>query len=270
MKIGAILPHLGQFGGVRRFLEIGNVMVDRGHDFVIFSNKEKQCTWFKFKGRFASWDRIHADRILIGDPPSFRILARAKGKIYIYVIAGGKFLDGYKSAYGRYPFILNNRVFKKWFPKSKLIEGGVNINHFRAPILPRPHLGTQVIYYERGGKGADFIKHSLKGIKDLTVTGVRGLNNNQLLRKYHSADFYVVWESRPGWCNMAAEALACNLTVVGNGINCEPFADGIIKVKNLRQFFENPSNWNKRKRYLMDEFSWEHVCDKLMKIMGGK
>lgn len=268
MRIGAILPHLECFGGVRRFLEIGNVMVDRGYDYIIFSRKGKHCNWFKFKGRFASWDRIQADRILIGDPPSFRVLPRVHRKIYICVIAGGKFLDGYKSVYGRYPFILNNRVFKKWFPKSKLVEGGVNVNHFRPPILPRPHSGIRVIYYERGGKGADFIKQSLKGIKGLEIVGLRGLNNDQLLKEYHSADFYVAQESRPGWCNMAAEALASGLTVVGNGVNCEPFINGIIKVKNLRQFFENRSNWNKRKHYSMNEFSWEKVTDKLIKIMG--
>ena len=270
MRIGAITPHLECFGGIRRFLEIGNCMVDRGHEFIIFSKRGRQCGWFKFKGRFAGWDRIRADRILIGDPPSFRVLPRVHGKAYVYVLAGGKFLAGYKSAYGRYPFILNNRVFKKWFPKSKLVEGGVNINHFRPPILPRPHSGTRVIYYERGGKGADFIKRSLRGIKGLEVAGLRGLNNDQLLKKYRSADFYVAWESRPGWCNMAAEALASGLTVVGNGINCEPFINGIIKVKNLRKFFENRSNWSKRRAYPMNEFSWERVCDKLMKIMGGK
>lgn len=268
MKIGAILPHLQKFGGVRRFLELGNCFVERGHEYTIFSRQDSSCKWFGYKGEIRSWKhKIQADRILIGDPPSFRTLARAKGKAYIYVIAGGKFLDGYKRAYGRYPFILNNRVFKKWFPKSKLVEGGVNINHFRPPILPRPHLGIRVLYYERGGKSADFIKRSLKGIKGLEVVGLRGLNNNQLLKRYHSADFYVAWESRPGWCNMAAEALASRLTVVGNGINCEPFADGIIKVKNLRQFFENRSNWSTRKAYPMDEFSWEWVTDKLLKIL---
>jgi len=269
MKIGVITPHLECFGGIRRFLEIGNAMVDQGHNYVIFSRRGQRCGWFKFKGRFASWDRIRADRILIGDPPCFRVLSRVKGKIYVYVIAGGKFLDGYKKVYGKYPFILNNRVFKRWFPKAHLVEGGVNISHFHPSTLPESHSGLRVLYYERGGKNPEFIKRSLSGIKGLEVIGIRKLNNDQLLARYQSADFFVVWEKRPGWSNTAAEALASGLTVIGNGVNCEPFINGIIKVKNLRQFFENRSNWSKRKSYSMNEFSWERIVDKLIKIFKG-
>lgn len=267
MTVGAVLPHLGQFGGIRRFMEIGNCMVDRGHDFVIFSNKEKHCNWFKFKGRIVSQDRIRADYILIGDPPCFKVLPRVKGKVYIYVIAGGRFLNGYKNAYGKYPFILNNRVFRKWFPDSHLIEGGVNIHHFHPPTSSKSHSGLRVLYYERKGKGADYIKRSLRGIRGIDLIGLKGLDDSQLLARYQNADFYVTWESRPGWCNMCAEALASGLTVVGNGVNCEPFSDGIIKVKDLRHFFENPSHWAKRKQYPMGGFSWEHVVDKLIKMM---
>jgi len=269
MKIGVITPHLECFGGIRRFLEIGNVMVDRGHDYVVYSRRGQRCGWFKFKGRFASWDRVRADRILIGDPPSFRILPKVHGRVYVYVIAGGKYIDQYKTKYGHHPFILNNRVFKRWFPKAYLVEGGVNIHHFHPPTLPQSHSGLRVLYYERGGKNPELIKRSLSGIKGLELIGVRKLNNDQLLARYHSADFLVTWEKRPGWCNMAGEALASGLTVVSNGVNCEPFINGIIKVKNLRQFFENRSNWSKRKSYSMNEFSWERVVDKLIKIFKG-
>jgi hypothetical protein len=37
MKIAALLPHVGIFGGVRRYLEIGNELVRRGYPFVLFT-----------------------------------------------------------------------------------------------------------------------------------------------------------------------------------------------------------------------------------------
>ena len=36
MDFGALLPGMGVFGGVRRFLEIGNELIRRGHRFVIY------------------------------------------------------------------------------------------------------------------------------------------------------------------------------------------------------------------------------------------
>ena len=37
MKIAAILPHTLVFGGVRRYLELGNRFVTRGHTFDIYT-----------------------------------------------------------------------------------------------------------------------------------------------------------------------------------------------------------------------------------------
>lgn len=269
MTVGAILPHLQQFGGVRRFLEIGNVFAKRGIPYTIFTKQDRKCEWFPFKGSVKDWSNITADRILLGDAGSFGLLPRIRGKVYIYVIAGGMYIKMYKKVYGRYPFITNNRVFLKYFPKAHLVEGGVNIHHFK-PIRPvRISDKVRVLYYNGPGphKNAGYIRKQLNNINGVKLIGLRGLNNAELVRMYQSGDFFVAWESREGWSNTAAEALASGLTVVTNGLNCEPFINRVIKVKNLRTFFSDSNNRKIRKRCSMKKFSWEGVVDQLLKIL---
>lgn len=251
MHIGAILPHLQCFGGVRRFLELGNSFIKRGYEYTIFSNKEQKCTWFDFKGKICDWSEIKADYILIADPPSFKILSKVRGKIFVYVIAGGHFIDKYKSVYGKYPFILNNRVFKKYFPKSYLVEGGVNIKKF----TPRKR---KVLFYDtdRAIKGASYIKEQLSDLENLELIGLKGLNDKQIADAYKEGDYFVSWENREGWSNTSAEALASGLTVVTNGVGCEPFQNKVIIVKDLRKFFTSP----------MEEFDWTYITSQLLEI----
>ena len=37
MKLGVLLPHTKLYGGVKRFLELGNIFVEKGHDFYVFT-----------------------------------------------------------------------------------------------------------------------------------------------------------------------------------------------------------------------------------------
>jgi len=251
MKVGAILPHLRIYGGVRMFLELGNVFVKRGIDYTLFVNESKKCDWLDFKGKIEDWSNIEADYIIIGDPPSFRVLPKVKGKIFIYVIAGGQYLKSYASVYGKYPFILINRIFTKYFPKAHIIEGGVNTEWFH----PRKR---KVLFYNnpRPYKGAAYIKEQLGDLENVELIGVGNLSNKGLAEAYRKGDYFVSWESREGWSGTGGQAVASGITVVTNGFNCEPFRDRVIVVENLREFFVDP----------MKEFSWERVADKLLQL----
>ncbi len=266
MKVGAILPHIQCFGGVRRFLEIGNVMVDRGLDYTIYARKERVCNWFDYKGEIANCSNIEADFVMASYPPDFKLLSRVKGKIFIYVLAGGMYIDMYKEMYGIYPFILNNRVFKKWFPESHLVEGAVNVDKFTPKFRLFPNKPRKVLYFDKKSKGSEHIRRELSTIEGIKLIGLRDLNDEELVGAYQSSDFFVSWETRPGWSNTAAEALASGLTVITSGINCEPFIDKVIVVDNLTTFFSNPENLNLKKREQMKEFSWEETVDRLLEI----
>ncbi len=47
MKIAVILPHIKLFGGVKRYLELGNVFVDMGHQFIIYVPEKAKIDWFE-------------------------------------------------------------------------------------------------------------------------------------------------------------------------------------------------------------------------------
>lgn len=224
-------------------------------------------------------------------------------------IMGSKWAGGgYISLYGKYPFIANHRIFLKDFPKAHLVEGGVNTEFFK-PNLAVPKLDKscptdltwkeqnpisyrlnpalleeidkiikkfkekkpRVLYYNRGSKGGDYIKSQLADLDTIELVGFQGLNNNDLLKLYQSADFFVSWESRDGWPNTAVEALSCGLTVVGSGFNCQPFIDNVTIVKSLRQFFMDKDSFTVEKKYhSMEKFSWERVADKLLELFAQK
>ena len=257
MKVGMITPVMGVFGSVRRFMEIGNEMVKRGIDFTLYTPKGGSgCSWFDYKGKLASWSgHIHVDYFINGDPRTFQILPQVRAKkIFILVVVGGeRHRQTYKSLYGKYPFILNNRKFAKHFPKSHVVEGGVNTGFFR----PKPR---RVLFQDRTEpwKNAAFIRQQLAGLPGITLVGMKNLNNKQMRKVYQTGDYFVAWESRGGWCNTAAEAIASGLPVITNGVNCEPFLGRVIVVKDLSAFFSNP----------MEPWSWKRVVDQLLKIFS--
>jgi len=50
MIIGTILPHTLLYGGVKRFLELGNRAVALGHRWILFTPEGKPPNWYSFRG----------------------------------------------------------------------------------------------------------------------------------------------------------------------------------------------------------------------------
>src|SRR4051812_32528079 len=51
MKISLFLPHVGVFGGVRRFLELGNAWTEAGHDVQLFHPSGEPPACLASRGR---------------------------------------------------------------------------------------------------------------------------------------------------------------------------------------------------------------------------
>lgn len=58
MKLAALLPHTKLYGGVKRFLELGNIFVNKGHDFCIYTPDGVPPSWFDYKGRMGTFEEL--------------------------------------------------------------------------------------------------------------------------------------------------------------------------------------------------------------------
>lgn len=260
MKVGIILPHTQAFGGVRRFLEVARELTRRGHEVTIHAKENNGTRWYDpaYEFRIVGWGNYDEDVHLIGDPPSFSQLKHVTNP-YVWVIAGGKYLDMYQALYKSdvrlaHKFMINNRVFFPYFPIARYCEGGVNTAFFDRDPAKKLRVG---FYAGRGAaKGEAQIVAALKPVQHVELVPISGLEHKELRDVYRSLDYFVAWEQRPGWSNTAAEALACGIPVVTNGNNVEPFRDRCIVVSDLYQYFMGP----------MHDFSWIKTVDRLEEI----
>lgn len=95
MRIAAFLPNVEVYGGVRRYLEIGNELIKRGHLFTLFTPAGEKPDWLEFHGRMMSFDAIGGQEFDIGICGEFSILPRfeslsARAKFYYFVLEGHK------------------------------------------------------------------------------------------------------------------------------------------------------------------------------------
>ena len=54
MRIALFLPHVGVFGGVRRFLELGNAWTRLGHEVTLYHPDGTAPAWLPFDGRVSA------------------------------------------------------------------------------------------------------------------------------------------------------------------------------------------------------------------------
>lgn len=63
MKLGVLLPHTKLYGGVKRFLELGNIFVEKGHEFCVYTPDAAPPNWFAYKGRMATFEQAATDEL---------------------------------------------------------------------------------------------------------------------------------------------------------------------------------------------------------------
>ena len=137
MKIAAVLPHVEVFGGVRRYLEIGNELTKRGHSFILF-HSDGRPEWLDFKGVVKPLISVEEDSYDVGICSDYSILdqferVKAKKKFFYFIQkAHRKEKEVVKK---KYSFITNssgihNRIKKKYKISCFKAYGGVNLSLF--------------------------------------------------------------------------------------------------------------------------------------------
>jgi len=95
MNIAALLPHVEVFGGVRRYIELGNALIRRGHGFVLFTPEGAPPTWLKFSGPVKPFSVIGEEAFDFGLCSEYSVLddfdrLPAETKFFYFVLEGHK------------------------------------------------------------------------------------------------------------------------------------------------------------------------------------
>ena len=65
MKFGFIVPHLGCFGSIREIIELGNALVEYGHEVTIHHPEGTPCVWLPCKASVTDLSFIEGYDLLL-------------------------------------------------------------------------------------------------------------------------------------------------------------------------------------------------------------
>jgi len=264
LRLALAVPHLGVYGGIRRFLELGDVWVRRGHEVSIFVPDAAARAWLPFSGAIRPWHELPLgawDAVISPDPELFHA-ARSPGALRIYYSVLEK-APGEDRALQSADLVLANSAGMRRYLARKGIRaadaaGGVNLASFhpapgREPATPlrvlvygrlsRRRKGTWVAVraIERAASASkvpvtltlfdappDGGVPSLPGTLRIPHRWVLNPSQTELAALYRDSDLFVSAERRAGWCNTAAEAMASGSALVCTRSGTEDFAiDGV-------------------------------------------
>lgn len=264
MKIAALLPHVEVFGGVRRYLELGNEFVRRGHAFTLFHPDGGRPAWFDFRGEVRPFSRLAEGDFDIGLCSEYSILPRigdlrVRTKYFYFVLEGHKEEKAVASRTDLL-FLGNSegicrRMERKYGIDCRRAPGGVNLDVFH-PLPEKPgREGLTVLCYGRIGKRRKGVRQAIRAVErirrefpavrlvlfDALVGRDRrdprplirsrvpfefhlDLPQNEMAGLFARADIFLMAERRAGWSNTSAEAMACRLPVVCTPSGTRDFA----------------------------------------------
>jgi glycosyltransferase involved in cell wall biosynthesis len=272
LKIGAILPHLLVFGGVRRYLEIGNRFAERGHSFTIYTPDGARADWLPFRGEVRTLASIEGeghDILICGSPELVGWLDRGRARHRVFYlqlesVAGEERIV----RSGRYRIMVNSSGLGRRVRRRYRLEpldgiGGVNPELFH-PVERSGEGPLRVLCYGRLSKprkGTRFVIQAIRSLRrrgyeielalfDTLIPGASdprigfdpgfpytyycNLPQERMAAMYGAADVFVSAERRAGWSNTAAEACACGLPLVCTRSGTEDFAEDGVTALVLR------------------------------------
>lgn len=264
MIISTFLPHVGVFGGVRRFLELGNVWAAQGHGVTLFHPEGTAPGWLPFAGevrRLADATGGSCDLAVCADDATFDLFIqqRAQRHLYYCVIEGDR-AAARAAAHAHVRLAANSGALIAALERRAgraVIDGrgGINLYQFRPDPGRRAETPLRVVLNGRRSrpkKGTDLLLEALRGLEgrvppfEIVMFDTIGPENRQdprdgarlpknarfflgptqeeLARLYQSAHVFAAAERKAGWCNTALEAMACGAAVVCTNSGTRDFA----------------------------------------------
>jgi glycosyltransferase involved in cell wall biosynthesis len=251
MRIATFLPHVGVFGGVRRYLELGNAWTAAGHAVTLYHPAGGAPAWLPYAGRVAPLAAAAgepSDLALCSDPHTWGAFRAHRSARHVYYcvlerdpgLAAAIADRGVTLAANSSPL---RAALERRGGRAVLDGiGGIDPRHF-SPGPERPAAPLRVLVNGRRSrpkKGTDLILRALAGLAsrgiafeivlfDTPGPGERdprdaaplpanaryviGPTQDELVALYRGAHVFIAAERKAGWCNTALEAMACGCAV---------------------------------------------------------
>jgi glycosyltransferase involved in cell wall biosynthesis len=140
LDFAVLLPGVGVFGGVRRFLEIGNELVRRGHRFTVYDPGGTPPDWMLFGGDVRPLADLPGARhqiMICNDPPLLDRFEAAAADLKLFYFVLEKIR--HERAIARNPgwTILANStgmaegLWRRHRVRAEKVTGGINLDTFR-------------------------------------------------------------------------------------------------------------------------------------------
>jgi glycosyltransferase involved in cell wall biosynthesis len=263
MRIATFLPHVGVFGGVRRFLELGNAWSASGHEVTLYHPEGVAPGWLPYRGRVAQLEAAaseSSDLAFCADRYTFDAFAghRAGTHVY-YAVAHDDPGVGRAATTPGMRLAANSGELRSRIARTTgraVLDGigGISTRQFHPDPSQRPAGAIRVLLNGRRSrpkKGTDLVLRALDGIRSTAPleivlfdsiseqnrqdprdgarlpAGARfvlGPTQDELVTLYQSAHVFVAAERKAGWCNTALEAMACGAAVICTDSGTTDFA----------------------------------------------
>lgn len=272
-RIGVILPNTQLFGGVRRFFELGKLFMQEGHTMTIFTPDGITPDWLQFQGAVVALNHMvqhPVDVLFITETKFLAPLLESNAPLKFFYHVGPR--ADLKPVI-RHPeiVILSNSTNmyrydrKRYGIETVIAPGGVHVADTPKEIK-LPQQPFHIMCYgrlARKGKGTGLVVKAAEKLfrmgydvkllmfdRPLDEKGRKQIEqfkpkvpfefilnhpveeNEQLFKR---ADVFVAVEKKGGWCNTAAEAMACGVPVVASETGTADFlVDGETGLKVWR------------------------------------
>ncbi len=254
MHIGVLLPHTKLYGGVKRFLELGNIFTQKGHQFTVFTPQGDQPDWFAFKGDIQPFGQLKnytLDALFFTEPRFLpEIINSTARKKILYFVRGNENLNKIKQAGNIEVFANSSNMLhlakKKFGITAFPAFGGIDTDMYKPDSLPeKPHSPFTIMAYGRlteGRKGTKYVVkaceklyHQHKNIRLVlfdtpvdekmkkaieefnTAVPFEFITHHPIEKNpelFRKADVFVAPEKKAGWANTAVEAMASGVALI--------------------------------------------------------
>lgn len=142
---GALVPGVGVFGGVRRFIEVGNELTRRGHRYTLYHSTGEPPDWIPYAGETRPLDALAGashDVLITNDPTLFGRFRDTPAPLKLFYFAGKRIANERNIVRSDWTIVANSENMHRYLRRRYRIDadravGGINLETFRPRDVSR-------------------------------------------------------------------------------------------------------------------------------------